>query len=209
MQTLIVSAQEELNYLELVAAALGVCSVWLVTRRDIRAFPVGIAMVGLYAYVFWRERLYADMLLQGFFAVMQAHGWVSWRRAAGSSNQRITIRRMRRSQWIWTLVLLTAGTSALGYLTSTYTDADIPWLDAFTTSLSVIAQIWLNRRYLDNWLLWIAVNITYLFQYSFKSLYITTGLYAVFLVMAVVGYRSWKAQFQIQNQDPINGEFAV
>lgn len=187
-----------MKYLEFFAAAIGVCSIWLLIRRDVRAFPIGIVMVSLYAYIFWIERLYSDMLLQGFFAAMQAHGWAAWQGGAKAADQRIAIRQMTRKQWVWTLAFAAAGTGGLGYLMYAYTNADIPWLDAFTTTLSVIAQLRLNRRYLDNWLLWIGVDTVYLFQYSIKALYFTTGLYAVFLAMAFAGYKTWRAQYKIQ-----------
>ena len=73
------------------------------------------------------------------------------------------------------------------------TDASLPYVDAFTTMLSLLAQWWLNKKYLENWLLWVAADTVYLYQYAAKGLYLTTALYAVFLVMAIIGYRQWKA----------------
>jgi nicotinamide mononucleotide transporter len=89
------------------------------------------------------------------------------------------------------LPVLTTGTLLLGFALQRLTDASLPWLDAFTTTLSLLAQWWTNRRYVENWLLWIAADAVYLYQYSYKALYFTTALYAAFLLLAVVGYRTW------------------
>ena len=90
--------------------------------------------------------------------------------------------------------LALAGTLLIGYLMNRFTDASLPWLDAGTTSVSLVAQYWLNKKYLENWILWIFVDFVYLYQYGVKELYITMALYAVFLLLAVSGYLNWKKQ---------------
>jgi len=181
-----------MNWLELVAALLGVASVWMVVRRQIWAFPIGIVMVSLYAIVFYQAKFYADMALQGIYVVMQLQGWYIWSRSDRAADDRILVRRLTPGHWLLTAVLTLAGTLAAGYFLQQHTDASLPYIDAFTTSVSLLAQWWMNTKYLENWLLWIAVDVVYLFQYSYKELYLTTGLYAVFLLLAIMGYREWR-----------------
>lgn len=181
-----------MSSLELIASLLGALAVWLVVKRNILNFPIGIVMVSLYAWIFWEAKLYSDMLLQGVFAIMQLQGWYLWsRKNARSEEQELTVRSMQPRQWVLTGAIQLVGTLGLGYLMS-LTDASLPYLDAFAAVQSVLAQWWLNKRYLENWILWIAVDEVYLMIYSYKSLYFTTGLYALFLVMAVAGYLEWR-----------------
>lgn len=181
-----------MNWLELIAALLGVLSVWMVVRRQIWAFPVGIVMVCLYAVIFYQAKFYADMALQGVYVIMQVQGWYLWSKSPRAADDRILVRRLRGEQWALTAALALFGTLAIGYYLQQHTDAALPYVDALTTSVSLLAQWWMNTKYLENWLLWIAVDVVYLFQYSYKALYLTTGLYAVFLVLAVIGYREWR-----------------
>lgn len=180
------------NTLELIAALLGVISVWLLVRRNVLAFPIGIVMVILYAVVFYQTKFYADMGLQFIYVIMQAQGWYEWTRGDRDAEDKISIIRLNQRQWMLTAVLLLIGTLLIGYTMHRFTDAALPWVDAFTTSLSLLAQWWMNKKYLENWALWIAVDIIYLYQYTAKALYFTTALYAVFLVLAWMGWQEWR-----------------
>jgi nicotinamide mononucleotide transporter len=134
-----------------------------------------------------------------FYIIMQIQGWFLWSQGHKAADARIAIRRLSNSQWFRTLLLLLLGSAPLGYLMKQYTNAALPYVDAFTTVMSILAQWWMNKKYLENWVLWIIVDFIYLFQYSFKELYYTTGLYAAFLVLAVVGYREWKrTEFSVE-----------
>ena len=181
-----------MNVLEAIAAVLGVISVWFVVRRNVWAFPIGIVMVSLYSVVFYREKYYADMFLQGVYVIMQIQGWILWTRGEKALDEKIAIRRLSIPQWGITASLVLVGTIVAGFLLQRYTDAALPYLDAFTTVVSLSAQWWMNKKYLENWLLWIGVDAVYLYQYSVKSLFLTTGLYAVFLGLAIMGYQEWR-----------------
>ena len=181
-----------MNWLELLASILGVISVWFVVKRNIWAFPIGIVMVVLYFFIFYQAKYYGDMVLQVVFVVMQAQGWYEWSRGDRANDDRIAVRPLTMNQWLLTGILLVAGTAGIGYLLHRFTDAALPWVDALTTTLSLLAQWWMNKKYVDNWILWIIADVIYLYQYAYKALYFTTVLYAVFLVLAVLGYREWK-----------------
>lgn len=181
-----------MNWLELTASILGVISVWFVVKRNIWAFPVGIAMVLLYIVIFYEAKFYSDMILQVIYVVMQAQGWYLWTRGDRAADDKIAVGRLNRRQWSVSGVVQVLGTLLLGYTMHRFTDAALPWIDAFTTTMSLLAQWWMNKKYLENWVLWITVDVIYLYQYSTKALYLTTGLYAVFTVLAVIGYFEWK-----------------
>jgi nicotinamide mononucleotide transporter len=182
--------------IEVIAALLGALSVLLVIRRNILAFPIGIVMVLLYVQIFYESKLYSDMLLQVFFAVMQLQGWYLWKQNAKENDAKINVRTLSNLQWIWTGVIQFFGFLALGYAMQTYTDAASPYTDAFVTVQSVLAQWWMNKRYLENWILLIGVNQVAIFLYASKGLYFTTGLYGLFLVMSVIGYLEWRDKME-------------
>ena len=176
--------------LELVAVILGVINVTLVVRRSVWNFPVGIAMVTLYAHIFYETKLYSDALLQGFFLIAQIYGWRAWVRAGGMLGKIdvVTLRTGERLAWLAGIALATAG---WGWLMHRYTDAALPWCDAGVAMGSVAAQVLLARRAWENWVLWIAVDVVAIGIYAAKGLGPTAALYAVFLILSVWGLRDW------------------
>src|SRR4029453_13980630 len=103
------------------------------------------------------------------------------------------ITRLTPKEWLWTAAGVAGGTAVVGTVMHRYTDASLPYPDAFTTSLSVIAQFLLTRKVLENWTLWIVADIVYIGVYTIKSLYWTAGLYVIFLALCIQGYREWQA----------------
>lgn len=166
--------------------------VWLVVRRNILTFPLGLVQVALTAIVCFQARLYSDLLLQVVFGVMQIQGWILWSRGDRADDERIAVRALRPLQWAATGALLLLGTIGLGYGMQRWTDASYAYRDAFCAVQSVLAQWWMNKRYLENWIFWIAVDEVYIFMYQDKQLYFFEALYAVFLVQAALGYLAWR-----------------
>src|SRR5262245_39333769 len=180
--------------LEHIAVACGLANVYLKVRQNIWCWPVGIVMVTLYIYIFFEAKLYSDAGLQVFFLVMQFYGWYQWTRGPVEHARSLSaITRLGRTGWTWTTAGVVAGTATLGTVMHRFTDAALPYPDAFTTVLSVFAQFLLTYKVLDNWTLWIVADVVYIGVYSIKSLYWTAGLYVVFLVLCVMGYREWTA----------------
>lgn len=189
--------------MEFLASILGIISIWLIIERKVWAFPVGIVMVLLYAVIFFQQRYYAGMALQFFFVVMQVMGWVEWVRGAHDADDRVTVFCcLSRTQWLISIAIVVAGTGVIGYLLEKFTDPQLPYLDAATTSLSLVAQWWMNRRQIQHWQWWMVVNVLYIYQMWAAELYWTVGLYAILLAQAAWGYRAWKAHvLQAQPDD--------
>jgi len=179
--------------IEWVAAALGLVSVYLLTRQSLWSWPIGIVMVALYAWIFLEAKLYSDFGLQLFFMALQAYGWWFWlaRRDQAIAASKAPIQTLSsRARIIWFLAGL-IGTYALGFVMSRYTDAALPYWDALTTVFSVIAQIMLARKYIENWLVWIGVDVFAIGIYFYKELTVTSGLYVIFLILSVIGFITW------------------
>lgn len=180
-----------MSLLEIVAVIVSALAIWLTARRHMLCWPVGLVSVALYGKIFLDTRLYADMMLQGFFAATILYGWLAWRRGARASGAVRVAAPSPRELWAG-LAAGAAGGAALGFALARWTDAALPWLDATLTSYSLVAQVWTARRYLANWWLWIAVDAVYVGMFVFKALYLTAGLYAAFCGLAVIGLRSWR-----------------
>ena len=177
--------------IEIAAVILGLARVYLIIRQNIWCWPVGIAMVSLYAWIFFQARLYSDAGLQIIYIGLQIYGWYYWltgRAAEEDQAPIITLSPSWRGIWIGVMVV---GTAALGATMSAYTDAELAYWDACTTVMSLTAQALLSRKVLENWVIWIAVDVLSIGIYGYKGLYLTAGLYAVFLAMATWGLWVW------------------
>lgn len=182
---------------EYLAVALGLINVTLIIKRSIWNYPFGIVMVCLYAYIFYDYKLYSDSLLQIYFFFMQAYGWWYWAKGKADKGE-VVVRRLPVSHyWIYGACLV-GGVAFLGTIMDRFTDAAVPYPDATIAVLSLIAQFLMARRYLENWLFWIATDIIAVGVYWYKDLTPTAALYAVFLVLATIGFFEWRRNHRAQ-----------
>ena len=177
--------------IEIAAFALGLCNITLLIRRSIWNYPFGIAMVSLYFYIFYGARLYSDMLLQIFFFAAQAYGWYYWLNRRDEEGLVIVSRLSLAAGLAYTGAAF-VGIGLVGTLMGRYTNASFPYWDASVAVLSVIAQIMLARRRLENWLVWVLVDALAISLYWSKGLYPTAALYSVFFILAAMGYFTWR-----------------
>jgi nicotinamide mononucleotide transporter len=179
------------HWFELVAAAVSAVDVWLATRRSMISWPITIFASLLYGEQFRESKLYSDMLLQGIFVVFAIYGWWHWQRGLSKEG---SVRVVSPRAW---MLLRDIGLGvlvsiALGYWMKEHTDAALPWLDATLTAFSLVGTWWGAQKYLANWWLWIVVDVIYVGEYEFKQLNLTAGLYAVFVMLAIMGLRDWR-----------------
>ena len=180
----------EWSPLEGIAAVFGVISVYLSTRQNIWSWPTAIVNVGLYTIVFYQGRLYGQMGLQPIYLALSAYGWYQWLHGGA---QRTELRVSRASPRLLATVgvLNLAAWIALAAILRR-TDAVLPWLDALLTTTSLVAQWMMTRKILENWMLWIAVDLVYVPMFISQGLFATAMLYAAFLVLALRGVVEWR-----------------
>lgn len=177
--------------LELIAALISALSVWLSVRQKIWSWPTAIVSVLMYSLVFYDAKLYADMGLQVIYAVLSLYGWYEWLHGGENRTElQVTPTAVRAGLLLAAIAL--AGAAALGVVLRTATDAAFPFMDSFLSSTSLVAQWMMTRKKLENWLVWIGVDVLYVGMFVVKGLLLTAGLYAVFLALAVKGYIDWK-----------------
>jgi nicotinamide mononucleotide transporter len=177
--------------LELFAAVTGAISVWLSVRQNIWSWPTAIVNVVLYTLVFWQAKLYADMGLQVVYAVLSIYGWYEWL-YGGEGHTQLRVTRTSPRLGVLLTLIAGAGSALLGTLLHRTTDAALPFMDSALTCASLVAQWQMTKKLLENWLVWIGVDVLYVGMFIFKGLYLTAGLYAVFLALAVKGYIDWR-----------------
>lgn len=188
-----------MSFAEWIATALGIACVAFAARRSILTFPTGIAAVLLLGVVVLEARLYSDALLQLFFAAANLYGWIGWRRAqadAGDIRVRMLGPRARRL-WLGGILL---GWALWGTAMHRLTDAALPWWDAGIATASIAAQLLMARRYVENWWLWIAVDIASVPLYLVKGLYLFTALYLIYLGLAAWGLIDWTRERRLERR---------
>lgn len=180
-----------MEYLEIIATITGIIAVALQAKEKILAWPFAIVSVTLASIIFFDSRLYSDFGLHIIYILLNIFGWIMWSRHP--QNQTVTPTLLLSNKGIiLSLIVTICGTFLLGYFMSTFTDADLSYFDAFTTSGSLVAQFLLAKKYLQNWLLWILVDLVAIPVYLYKGLYYFSFLFFIYLLICIWGYISWK-----------------
>jgi nicotinamide mononucleotide transporter len=182
--------------LEIFGVLAGAVCVLLAAKENILTWPIGIVNNVLFFVMFWRNKLYADSTLQIFYIAISIYGWWRWSHAedgVGTQKVRSTSRIVA-----WVLVFLSAaGWVAVYQILHHFTDSNVPVVDALVTTLSLAAQYMAGRKMIENWIVWIVVDVISIALYIYKHLYLTSLLSAAFIVMCVMGYQAWR-QTQIR-----------
>ncbi|MGA0839371.1 MAG: nicotinamide riboside transporter PnuC, partial [Pseudomonadales bacterium] len=181
-----------MEWLELSGLISGLLCVWLLVRGNVWTFPVGLVYALISVAVFFKTRLYADVVLNGYYVLMNAYGWYYWlyggREALTAS---VPVRRASSRVMLLIVCAIGVGTLLVGTFFSRSTDADLPYWDSLIVVAS-FAAMWLTaRKYIDNWTLWFAVDIVATGVYLAKGIEFYAILYAIYLILAIVGWRTW------------------
>ena len=184
---------------EIIGFATGAVCVWLAVRQNVWTFPIGIVNNVVYAVLFTSTGLYAGATLQVVYLVLGALGWFWWVRG-GSDGGTLVVRPTPRLAWVLGAVAAVALTFTLIWVLSTWMDSTAPVLDSVTTSLSLVAQLMLGRKWIGNWLVWIVADVIFVGMYLSLGLYLTALLYTGFIAMCVVGLRDWRREQRARSQ---------
>ncbi len=186
---------ESLSPLEIAAVLLGTANIILLVRRNILNYPFGMAMVLLYVVIDYRSRLYGEMGLQVFFFVVQGYGWWLWARAGGVEHQ-VDVRWLGWKARIACLAAIGIFALLVGTFMHRLTDAAMPFADATLAGASIVAQFLLSFRRIENWVLWIAIDLGSVPLFYSRGLHLTAVLYAAFLVLSIIGLREWTRAYR-------------
>ena len=177
--------------LEIIAVVFTLFNVWLAVKENIWTWPTGIVSVLLYLVVNWRAHLYANALLQILYFALSIHGWYEWLHGGKNHGER-RISRATPKAWAASIAGGALLTLPIWYLLLLSGTSSSPVMDAATTAYSIVGQVLLNLKIMENWIVWALVDIVYVVIYIQQSLYLTAGLYAFFIVLCTKGFIDWR-----------------
>ncbi len=183
------------TWLEIIAVAFGMVSVWLAKKENILVYPTGIISVLIYVYICFFAKLYADMGINFFYFLMSLYGWYMWTRKGVTS----PILKISGSRWYGNVLNIFAVIVmffVLRYLLINYTDSDVPAWDSLTTAIFIVAMWLMARKKIEHWIAWMVGNTISIPLYFYKELVFTSFQYIVFLVLAILGYIEWQKKLQ-------------
>ncbi|MGD8418654.1 MAG: nicotinamide riboside transporter PnuC [Pseudomonadales bacterium] len=182
-----------MDWLEFSGLVSGLVCVWLLIRQNIWTFPIGVIYSVVSVVVFFRARLYADVLLSAYYVLMNAYGWYYWLYGgARTARDELAVTRTPRLVGLWLALISAASIAAMGWYLTTYTNAAFPYWDSATTCMSFAAMWMTARKYIENWIVWLVVDVIATAIYYLKDIEFYAILYGVYLGMALMGWRAWQ-----------------
>ena len=179
--------------LEVLGTLVGLIYLWLEYRASIYLWIASVIMPAIYIFVYYEAGLYADFGINIYYLGAAVYGWLVWKYGHKSADlHELPITKMPKRSWLKALVVFLVAQILIAWILINFTDSDVPWWDAFTTALSIIGMWMLARKYLEQWWVWIVVDVVCVGLYIYKGLYFTSGLYARYSAIAVFGWLNWK-----------------
>lgn len=186
------------NYIEVTGAILGVIYIVFSIRQSILTWPTGLATSVLYIVIFFRARFYADMGLQFYYVFISIYGWYIWRKGnAADYTKAVSVNQITLKTALFAAMASLVFFAFIAFILKNYTDSLVPFMDAATTALSIVATWMLARKIIEHWLVWIVVDLVSAGLYLYKGLWPTTILFVVYTIMAFVGYREWNKELKL------------
>lgn len=193
-------------YIEIFGTIVGLIYLWLEYKANIYLWLASIIMPAIYIYIFYNAGLYADFAINIYYLLIAIYGWFAWKysfqifpsSSKKSREEELKISSIPKKIWIRLIPVYLILQFIITWVLITYTNSNVPWIDSFTTSVSIIAMWMLARKYIEQWLVWIVVDVVSVGLYIYKDLYFTSVLYALYAVIAILGYIKWKKMMQLE-----------
>lgn len=184
-----------IEHLEIIGTIVGIIYLILEYRASIHLWIAGIIMPAIYIFVYYRAGLYADFGINIYYLLIAIYGWITWKwgnRLKNKKHPELPITHTPRRYYLPLIIVFLIAWALIAYILKNFTDSNVVLLDSFTTALSIVGMWMLARKYVEQWLTWIAVDVVSAGLYVYKDLYFTAGLYAVYAIIAIFGYFKWK-----------------
>lgn len=191
------------QYIEILGTVVGLIYLWQEYRASIYLWITSIIMPAIYLYVYYQAGLYADFGINIYYLVIALYGWLAWRynfslRGKRADSNELSISHINRLTFLRLFLLFLAAWAVISYILTHFTNSTVPFTDAFTTALSIVGMYMLARKYIEQWWVWLVVDVVSSALYIYKELYFTAVLYALYAIIAIFGYRKWK---QLMNNE--------
>ena len=182
--------------LQIAGVVLGLLYLWLEYRADIRLWIVGLIMPLVHGALYYKAGLYADCSMQAYYVLAGLYGWIVWHHAPRRKAAADRIGHTPLRQAAGLIAVYAAAHTGIYFLLVGFTNSTVPFWDAMTTAGSIVAMWMLSRKYVEQWLVWLAVDLVTVGLYLYKGIPLTAGLYALYSALAVAGYLRWKAKMR-------------
>ena len=185
--------------LEIAGTVVGLVYLWLEYKASIYLWIASIVMPAIYLVVYYKAGLYADFGINIYYLAVAVYGWFFWKYGASykrsnstEGSSEVPVRCVPRKMLLPLSATFAMAFGLIAYVLIHFTDSTVPWLDSFTTALSIVGMWMLARKYLEQWWVWIAVDVVSVGLYLYKGLEFTAGLYGLYAIIAIFGYLKWK-----------------
>jgi nicotinamide mononucleotide transporter len=182
---------------EAAAVVLGIAYLLLAVREHISCWYAAFLSTAIYLFVFWDARLLMESALQLYYMGMAVYGWWQWQHG-GEDNSSLPVSRWQPRQHIVALLAVLVFSLVSGYLLRAHTEAANPFLDSLTTWGAVLTTWMVARKVLENWLYWLVIDALSIYLYLDRELYLTAGLFAAYIIIAIFGYLAWLKHYRNQ-----------
>ncbi len=191
----LLQAAQAMSAWEAAAVVLGVAYLLLAMRESLWCWYAAFASTAIFLVLFWNVNLLMESALQVYYLAMAVYGWWQWQRG-GAGHTGLAISRWNARQHLVAVAAVLLVSAASGALLQHYTGAALPYLDSFTTWGSVLTTWMVARKILENWLYWLVIDSVSIYLYLDRALYLTAGLFVIYLVIVLFGYRKWLLHYQ-------------
>ncbi len=186
--------------LQIIGVALGLLYLYLEYKANIWLWVVGLIMPIVHGTLYLRQGLYADCTMQLYYIIAGLYGLAAWSRKPKSEDSKpLKITATPTRTWLGIALLYVALHGAIYVLLVHFTDSTVPFWDSLTTALCIVAYWMLSRKYVEQWLVWLAVDVVTVGLYIYKDIPLTAGLYALYSALAVAGFIRWRRMMTEQN----------
>lgn len=182
--------------LQILGIVLGLLYLWLEYKADIRLWIVGLLMPLVHGTLYFVAGLYADASMQVYYVLAGVYGWIVWRNAPKKQESPLRITHTPLHSILPLFGVYAAAHAGLYWLLTEFTNSTVPFWDSFTTALCIVALWMLSRKYVEQWLVWLVVDIVSVGLYLYKDIPYTAGLYALYSALAIAGYMRWRKQIE-------------
>lgn len=186
-----------MSFIEVIAVIFSLACIWLAVKKHILNWLMGIIGVSAYMILFYQERLYADMLLQVVFISQGIYGWYNWVKNK-ERNDELEVGYLSRNELILYCLIILVVSATWAFILIKYTNASTPLVDAFVATTSLVANWLMAKKKIENWILWILADIIYIALFWYKQLFLSSGIYVVFLILSIKGLIDWNKQRNIK-----------
>lgn len=192
------------QYIEILGTIVGLIYLWQEYHASIHLWITSIIMPAIYLYIYYNAGLYADFGINIYYLIIALYGWMAWRynfsiRGRKAKSKQLSISHINGGSSIRLALLFAAAWALISYILIHFTNSTVPLTDAFTTALSIVGMYMLARKYIEQWCVWLVVDVASSALYIYKELYFTAALYALYAIIAIFGYRKWKQLMNNEN----------